>query len=65
MLEITKLKSKSYSLDIEIVNFTRLVYKTYDKLKHIAKENQQSIRFKLVLEGHNIQYGIDNKKGLN
>lgn len=48
MLEITKLKSKSYSLDIEMIDFTRLVYKTYDKLKYLAKEKQQSVRFNLA-----------------
>ncbi|WP_025147997.1 ATP-binding protein [Bacillus sp. H1a] len=48
MLEITKLKSKSYSLDMEMTDFTRLVYKTYDKLKYLAKEKQQSVELNLV-----------------
>ncbi|WP_144508405.1 sensor histidine kinase [Bacillus mycoides] len=48
MLEITKLKSKSYSLDIEMIDFTRLVYKTYDKLKYLAKEKQQLVKLNLV-----------------
>lgn len=50
MLEITKLRSKSYSLDINTVDFTRLVYKIYDKLKYLTKEKQQTIRFNLLDE---------------
>lgn len=48
MLEITKLKSKSYSLDIEAIDFTRLIYKTYDKLKYLPKEKNQIVRFNLI-----------------
>jgi two-component system, OmpR family, sensor histidine kinase VanS len=48
MLEITKLKSKSYFLDIELSDFTRLVYKTYDKLKYLAREKQQIVMLNLV-----------------
>ncbi|CAH2464405.1 MULTISPECIES: sensor histidine kinase [Bacillus cereus group] len=59
MLEITKLKSKSYSLDLEMTDFTRLVYKTYDKLKYLAKEKQQSVKFNLV---DDVFVNIDEKE---
>ncbi|QIW22037.1 sensor histidine kinase [Bacillus thuringiensis] len=59
MLEITKLKSKSYSLDLEMTDFTRLVYKTYDKLKYLAKEKQQSVKFSLV---DDVFINIDEKE---
>lgn len=48
MLELTKLKSKSYSLNIDIIDFSRLIYKTYDKLKYLSKEKNQSVRFNLI-----------------
>lgn len=48
MLELTKLKSKSYSLNIDIIDFSRLIYKTYDKLKSLSKEKNQLVRFNLI-----------------
>lgn len=48
MLEISRLKSKSYSLNIKTIDLARLIYKTYDKLRYLTIKKNQSVLFNLI-----------------
>ncbi|WP_346916405.1 HAMP domain-containing sensor histidine kinase [Clostridium sp.] len=47
MLELTKLKSSSFKLNLEICDISRIVYKTYDRLKNLAKDKNIEVEFEM------------------
>ncbi|WP_346888607.1 HAMP domain-containing sensor histidine kinase [Clostridium sp. UBA1056] len=47
MLELTKLKSSSFKLNLEICDISRIVYKTYDRLKNLSKDKNIKVEFEM------------------